>query len=278
MNNKKKKVKWGNVVVHIVLIAGAILMILPFIWMILTSLKTVGETTRIPIQIFPDKPIFDNYKQVLNLLPFGRLYFNTIVLMLIRVACALVFCSMAGYAFARLNFPLKNLLFGLVLMQMMIPSQVFIIPQYMMVAKLHKLNSMFALVFPGIVSSFGGFLRRQTYMGLPKELEEASLLDGCNRWKAFTRIMLPLSKSSLCSLGVFTALFAWKDLMWPLIVNADMEMMTLSAGLASLQGQYDTNYPVLMAGAVISTIPIIIVYAFLQKYFVQGIALTGSKG
>lgn len=273
ISSKKRQ----NFLVHIVLIIGAFIMVVPFIWMVLSSFKSNEEISRIPITIWPYEFILDNYISALNLLPFVDLYTNTLVLIFWRVLCAVVFCSMAGYAFARVNFKGRNILFALVIAQMMIPSQVFIIPQYIMVSNLKMLNTMFALVFPGIVSAFGTFLLRQAYMSMPREMEEAAVLDGCNRFQVFYKIMLPLSTTSLSSLAVFTALFAWKDLMWPLIVNIDINMMTLSPGISSLQGQYEMNYNIVLAGTVLATVPIIIIYAFLQKRFIQGIALSGTK-
>lgn len=267
----------GNLIIHIVLILGAITMILPFVWMILTSLKTVGESTQIPVKIFPEILRWKNYSEVLRLLPFGKFYLNTILMIFWRVICACLFSSMAAYALARLNFPGKNIFFFLVLMQMMVPSQIFIIPQFMIAQKLGILNTVSALVLPGIVSAFGTFLLRQFFMGIPKEMEEAALLEGCNRWQIFWKIMLPMAKSGLIALGIFTSLFAFKDLMWPLIVNMSIDKMTLASGLASLQGQFSSNYPQLMAGSMLAIWPMLIIFIVFQKRFVQGIASTGSK-
>ena len=184
---------------------------------------------------------------------------------------------MAGYAFAKLEFPCKKLLFSLVLMQMMLPSQIFIIPQYQMLAKMGATNSIFALVFPGLVSAFGTFFLRQAYLGIPNEIAEAAYLDGCNKWQTFVKVMLPLTGPSMAALAIFTAVFAYADLMWPLICNTDLNMMTLSAGLSTLNGQYTTNFPVLMAGSLLAMIPMVILYLIFQKQFIQGIAMTGGK-
>ena len=147
-----------------------------------------------------------------------------------------------------MQFPFKNLLFGIVLLQMMVPGQIFIVPQYMMLSKINMLNTVFALVFPALVSAFGTFLLRQQYMSLPKELEEAAILDGCNLWQTFIKIMVPITKSTIASLAIFTALFAWKDLMWPLIANNDLNHMPLSAGLSVLQGVCHTNKGAMIGG------------------------------
>lgn len=267
----------SKALVYAALIAGSITMIFPFAWMLLTSFKTQAESMAIPPQIFPAQWNFDNFVKALQSLPFWNLYINTFLLIFFRVICAVVFSSMAGYAFAKLEFPCKNLLFGLVLMQMMLPSQIFIIPQYQMLAKIGLTNTIFALVFPGLVSAFGTFFLRQAYMGIPNEIAEAAYLDGCTKWQTFTKVLLPLTKSGIAALAIFTAVFAYADLMWPLICNTDLNMMTLSAGLSTLNGQYTTNFPVLMAGSLLAMIPMVILYLLFQKQFIEGIAMTGGK-
>ena len=269
--------KLSTALIYAALIAGSITMIFPFAWMLLTSFKTQAESMAIPPQIFPAQWNFDNFVKALESLPFWNLYVNTFLLIFFRVICAVVFSSMAGYAFAKLEFPCKNLLFGLVLMQMMLPSQIFIIPQYQMLAKMGMTNTIFALVFPGLVSAFGTFFLRQAYMGIPNEIAEAAYLDGCTKWQTFTKVLLPLTKSSIAALAIFTAVFAYADLMWPLICNTDLNMMTLSAGLSTLNGQYTTNFPVLMAGSLLAMIPMVILYLLFQKQFIEGIAMTGGK-
>lgn len=253
-------------------------MIVPFIWMALTSFKTISEATQMnPFVIFPSKWRLDAFKSVIRKMNFLRLYWNTLVLIAGRVICAVLTATMAGYALGRLKFPGKDLAFGIVLFQMMVPAQIFIIPQYLMVSKMGLLNTSFALIFPGLVTAFGTFLLRQAYMGLPKDLEEAAILDGCNIGQIFLHVMLPLTKSSMVALGIFTALFAFKDLMWPLVVNTEQTTMPLSAALAKLQGQFVTNFPELMAASLLACIPMIIIYILFQRQFVEGIATSGSK-
>ena len=266
MDSLSRNRKIATALVYLVLAAGAVLMIFPFVWMLLTSFKSMAESIQIPPTILPAKWLVENYSNALESLPFIRLYINTALLILLRVACAVAFSSAAGYAFAKLKFPGKNALFSLVLIQMMLPSQIFIIPQYQMLAKLSLTNTIFALVFPGLVSAFGTFFLRQAYMGIPDELGEAAYLDGCTRWQTFIKVMMPLTKSSMAA-----------DLMWPLIANTDLNMMTLSAGLSTLRGQFTTNYPVLMAGSLLAMIPMVILYLVFQKQFIEGIAMTGGK-
>ena len=262
---------------YLALILGSITMIFPFVWMLLTSFKTQAESMAIPPQILPSQWNFDNFVMALESLPFVNLYINTGLLIFFRVLCAVVFSSMAGYAFAKLEFPFKKALFGIVLIQMMLPSQIFIIPQYLMLARAGLTNSIFALVFPGLVSAFGTFFLRQAYLGIPNEISEAAYLDGCTKWQTFYKVMLPLTGASMAALAIFTAVFAYSDLMWPLICNIDLKMMTLSAGLSTLNGQYTTNFPVLMAGSLLAMIPMVILYLIFQKQFIQGIAMTGGK-
>lgn len=278
MNTSMKSSKrLSTTLTYVVLVLGSVLMVFPFVWMILTSFKTQAEAMAIPPQIFPSAWQLSNFTTALASLPFVNLYVNTGLLIVFRVICAVLFSSMAGYAFAKLEFPCKNLLFGIVLVQMMLPSQIFITPQYLMLAHMGLTNTIFALVFPGLVSAFGTFFLRQTYLGIPNEIAEAAYLDGCNKWQTFVKVMFPLTGSSCAALAIFTAVFAYSDLMWPLICNTDLNKMTLSAGLSTLNGQYTTNFPVLMAGSLLAMIPMVILYLIFQKQFIQGIAMTGGK-
>lgn len=274
MKIKTKK----NAGVYLALVLMAFIMILPFVWSVLTSFKTQAEALRIPPQILPSSWSFKNYKAVSEILPFATFFINTFLMVIFRVLGSVFFSALAAYAFARLEFPFKNFLFTIVLLQMMVPGQIFILPQYMIVSKLGWLDSIKALVLPGIVSTFGTFLMRQFFMGIPKDLEEASVLDGCSIWKTFWKVMFPLTKSGLVSVAIFTALFAWKDMMWPLIVNMSIDKMTLSSGLVNLMGQYSVDYPQLMAGSLIAIVPMVILFLFFQKQFVEGIATSGTKG
>ena len=270
------KQKATTALIHIILILISITMLVPFLWMILTAFKTLSESTSVnPFVIFPSEWITDNFSKVIKNMDFPMLYLNTILLILGRVVAAVLTATLAGYAFARLNFRGKNFMFSLVLFQMMVPGQIFIIPQYLMVSNMGMLNTIFALVFPGLVTAFGTFLLRQAYMGLPRDLEEAARLDGCNIPQTFLYIMAPLTRSSMVALGIFTAVFAYKDLMWPLICNKDV--MPLSAALAKMQGQYASNYPQLMAASLLACIPMIVLYLIFQKQFIEGIATSGGK-
>ena len=268
----------SQAVIYLILILVSIIMIVPFVWMFLTAFKTTAETTQIdPFVIVPAVWQTQNFSNVVKAMDFVRLYANTLGMIALRILCAVLTATLSGYAFARLEFKGKNIMFGVVLLQMMIPVQIFIIPQYVMVSKLHLTNTLFGLLFPGLVTAFGTFLLRQAFMQLPKDLEEAARLDGCNIPKTFLYVMAPLTKSAMVALGIFTAVFAYKDLMWPMIVCPDNRATTLASALAKMNGQYQQKYPELMMAALISCVPMIVIYIIFQKQFVEGIATSGGK-
>lgn len=272
------KDKANGILIHVILIVVAFVMIVPFLWMFLTAFKTIGEATSInPFVIFPSSWKLDSFLNVWKNYNFLVLYKNTLLMIFFRVVCAVLTATMAGYAFGRMNFPGKNIAFTLVMIQMMVPAQIFIIPQYVMVSKLGLLNTLFALVFPGVVTAFGTFLLKTSFQGLPKDMEEAAMVDGCNFGQRFLLVMAPLTRSAMVSLGIFTAVFAFKDLMWPMIVCSEASTTTLSAALAKMQGQFSSNYPELMAAALMVCLPMIIIYVIFQKQFVEGIATSGGK-
>ncbi|MCI9381028.1 MAG: carbohydrate ABC transporter permease [Dorea sp.] len=274
----KSKSNTKKLFIHLALLLGVGITVFPFLWMVLTSFKTVGEAMQIPPTFFPKKFLTDAYTQIISALPFARVYLNTIISTVVTTVIQVLFCSMAAYAFARIEFPFKNAIFVLLLSVLMVPGQIFLIPQYQIIQKLGLLDTIPALFLPNLFSAFGTFLLRQFFMSLPKELEEAALLDGCNRYQIFWRIMLPLTKPGIVSLVIFTAKFAWNDFMWPLIVNTSPKMMTLGPALSTLQGQYTTKYPMQMAGAVMAVIPIIVLFFIFQKQFIEGVAQSGIKG
>ena len=279
MESAKTRDQVNKIIIHVILIIFSFIMLVPFAWMILTALKTNGEAISVdPFYIFPASGWhWENFVKCWQSYNFFILYKNTLLMIVWRVVCACLTATMAGYAFGRLKFPGKKILFSLVLIQMMVPAQIFIIPQYLMVSKLGWLNSMAGLVFPGAVTAFGTYLLKTGYQGLPKDLEEAAGIDGCHIGQKFLRIMMPLTKSSMVSLGIFTAVFAFKDLMWPMIVCTNSETTTLSAALAKMQGQYLNDYPTMMASAVLAVLPMVIIYVIFQKQFVAGIATSGGK-
>lgn len=274
----KNKINISVVLIYAVLILGILITVFPFIWMLLTSLKTQGEAVRVPPSVFPAKAMFENYANVFEKVPYGKMYMNTIISAVVTVTGQVLLCSMAAYAFARIEFPFRNIIFTLLLAILMVPGSFFILPQYLIIQKMGLLNTIPALFMPNLFSAFGTFLLRQFFMSLPDELEDAAMLDGCNHFQIYYKIMLPLVKSGLVALGILTLRFAWNDLMWPLIVNTSAEKMTLSAGLSYLQGQFITDYPTMMAGAMMAVLPLLIAFAIFQKQFIEGVALSGIKG
>lgn len=272
------KAKLNHFFVHLVLLAGIIVVVFPFLWMIFTSFKTNGEAMRIPPTVLPEQWVTTAYTEILDALPFATVYMNTIISTVVTTAVQVAFCAMAAYAFARIEFPFRNAIFVLILSVLMVPGQIFLIPQYLIIMKLGLLDTIPALFLPNLFSAFGTFLLRQFFMSLPKELEEAALLDGCNRYQIFGKIMLPLVKPGIVSLVIFTAKFAWNDFMWPLIVNTTPNKMTLGPALSTLRGQYTTQYPMQMAGAVMAVIPLVVLFFIFQKQFIEGVAQSGIKG
>lgn len=260
------------------LIFVSLLMVGPFIWMFMTSLKTYDETIATPMLWFPEKAQWINFSLVAEKYPFFTLYLNTLIVALGTVVSQLLFASMAAYAFARLNFPFKNVIFLGMLALLMVPSQIFLISQFNIMVKLNLTNTIEALIIPNMFTVFGVFLLRQFFAAIPMELEDAARIDGAGTFRIYWQIMIPLVTPGLVALGILTMIGSWKELLWPLIVNSDMDKMTLSAGLAYLIGEHTTYYQEVMAGAVISVLPMVIIFAFFQRKFVESIAQTGIKG
>lgn len=284
MSEQKTGSRWlplwgpGSAGAHTILVIGALILAGPFVWEILTSFKSLTEIAEIPPTILPASWRTANYRDVFAGLPFAAMFVNSAVNAVARTLAQLLLCSMAAYAFARIEFPGRKILFGIFLSVLLVPTQLLVIPQYQIIENLHLLNTLPALFLPGMFSAFGTFLLRQFFLGLPSELEEAARLDGANPLRIYWSIMLPLARPGLMALGILTLLWSWNDLFWPLIVTTDTRKMPLSVGLASLQGQYTTNYPVLMAGSLLATLPVIVAFIIMQKQVIEGIAFTGSKG
>ena len=277
---------------HLLLAAGAVTMILPFLWMLSTSLKPESQIFRFPPVWIPGNWEWRNYRAAMEAAPFGRYFLNTAIFATAATISNLLFCSMAAYAFARLRFRGRDVLFILVLGTMMIPGQVTMVPVFIMLkhwplaggndllgAGGHGLlNSFTGLVLPGAVGAFGIFLLRQFFTTLPCELEDAARIDGCSEAGIYWRIILPLSRPALATLGIFTFTAAWNEFLWPLLIMSKDSMKTLQVGLQVFQTQYVTRWDLLMAGTVVVTIPVLIIFLAGQRYFTKGIALSGIKG
>ncbi|MFC7581368.1 carbohydrate ABC transporter permease [Schaalia naturae] len=261
---------------HAVLIIGAATIVVPFLWMFTTSLQTRAETYT-NVSIWPTSWHWENYARAWESAPFAQYYLNSALMSVGIVAGHLVFDSLAAYAFARLEFPLKRPLFAILMATMMVPTFVTIIPTYSIVAGLGWIDTLAALVVPRLADVFGIILLRQYFLSIPVELEEAARIDGCSRAGTFFRIVLPLSGPSLATLALFSFLFAWNDFLWPLLVtNADAHR-TIQIGLQAFVGRYGTSWNYLMAGTLSATIPSVIVFAVFQKALVRGMATTGLK-
>jgi len=267
---------------YVILILVALMMLVPFIWMIATSLQPSGTQFSYPPQLLPQKIDWSNYTRLFTLAPFGQYFANTAFITALTVLGQLLLCSMAAYGFARLNFIGRDIIFMLYLATMMIPFQITMIPLYLMVFKIGWVNTYQGMIVPGISSAYGIFLLRQALLTIPRDYHDAARIDGAGEWRIFTRIFLPLIGPALATLGVFAFMGAWTDLLWPLLIARDQTIWTLELGLAyfnaSSSAFQQTNWPLVMAAAVLVMLPVLIVYFFAQRYFVAGISLSGVKG
>ena len=277
MMDSKKKNRISNLILHIFLIIGCVISIFPFIWMITTAFKGQADVFSTKLVIFPTEWKIENFNKAITTIPFGRFYLNTLIITIARVFGQLVIASMAGYSFARLNFPGRDVLFWAVMAAMMVPFQVTLVPNYILLSKLGWLDSYKGLIIPSLVSSFGIFMLRQFFLTIPKDLEDAAKVDGCNPFQTFFLVCLPLAKPILSSFGFLVALWSWNDFIWPLIVTRSAKMQTLSVALSLLQGQYVSDFGVLMAAATMTIMPMIILFVFAQKFVIEGITMSGLK-
>jgi multiple sugar transport system permease protein len=262
---------------HVSLILVSFVAIFPFLWMLSTSLKSQNEVFELIPQLVPKAWRFENYADVLDFIPFTRMYLNTIVVSIARVAGEVVFAALAGYAFAQLRFPGRNILFIMVLAILMVPVQVTMVPNYVLLQNLGWLDTYQGLIVPRLFSAFGMFLFRQFFMTMPRELIDAARIDGCNPFQTFRFVALPLAKPIIAAFGFLSFLYAWNDFLWPLIVVSSMDMNVLSVGISFFQGQNIANVPLMMAASTMAIMPIVVIFAVAQRHFVEGITLTGLK-
>ncbi|WP_274651077.1 carbohydrate ABC transporter permease [Paenibacillus humicola] len=269
----------AGILLHAVLIFGALIMTLPFIWMLLSAFKDLSQIFLVPPRWIPHPFIWSNFKNSWNYLPFGTAYFNSLYINVIVVAAQLVTCSMAAYAFAKIRFPLRDSLFVLFLATMMVPEQVTIIPLYLIMKWFGWIDTHLPLIVPSsLINAFGVFLLRQFVKSIPPELEEAAIVDGAGRWTLYSRITMPLIKPALSALGIFTFLGMWNSFFKPLIFLNSPEKFTVPMMLNQFRGQYTTDWALLMAASSIAILPVLIVYMIGQRYIIEGVTLTGIKG
>ena len=278
----KKKKSTGAIVrkvlLYVLLIIIGIIMVVPFLWMISTSLKEQYDTVKIPPVWIPNPPRWQNYVDLFTQQPMLQFMLNTIKIVFFVVLGQLFFSSLAAYSFARIKFKGRTVMFFFYIATLMVPGQVTMIPTYLMFAKVGLVDNHIVLILPAFFSAFGVFLLRQFFMSLPKELEEAAEIDGCNPFTTYYRIMLPLIVPAMLTLGVFTLMNTWNDYMGPLIYLTTPEKYTMTLGIAYFKGVYTTQWNLVMAGSVLSVIPILVAYLCAQKYFVEGIAFSGVEG
>ncbi|MFK7692802.1 carbohydrate ABC transporter permease [Paenibacillus sp. HJGM_3] len=269
----------GKIASYIVLYLGALLMLFPFIWMVSTSLKTTGAVGQLPPRLIPDPISWENYKIVWEKVNFGRYTLNSLFIVAVDMVGTLLSCSLVAFGLAMYDFKLRKPLYIAMLATLMIPFQVTLIPSYFIWKSFHMLDSYYPLIIPSFLGgAFGIFLMHQFIKSLPKELYEAAVVDGYSPMGIFWRIYLPLCKPALSALGVFTFMGAWNNTLGPLIYLQNKKLYTLPIGLLYLKNDSEVSTALLMAGAVIVTVPVVIVYLIAQKQFVQGIASTGLKG
>jgi len=266
-----------RILLHACLVVLSLAMVFPFFWMVSSSLKNTNDLYAVPPVLFPRHLLWSNYVYMFTSAPWGVYFFNTVKITVLVVLGQLITCSMAAYAFARLRFPGRDLIFAVYLGTIMIPYTVTMIPLFKIIKTLGWVNTHYALIVPALTSAFGTFLLRQFFLNLPQELEQAAMIDGCGYPRIFWHIILPNSRAALAALAIFTSLGTWNDFLTPLIyINSD-QLKTLTLGLATFQGTYTTQWSYLMAGTVIVTLPMILIFLAAQRQFVQGVAMSGLK-
>jgi multiple sugar transport system permease protein len=274
MRIKEKVLNWS---LFCLMVIVAFIMLVPFFWMFSTSLKSLGEVFEYPPKWIPSQPRWENYARVWSVVPFSRYLLNSVIVSGSITLLHLLVASLSAFAFARLNFPGRDKLFLLYLATLMVPGQVTMIPNFILIKLLRLTDTYTGLILPNVFTAFGVFLLRQFFMTIPKDYEDAARIDGASRFYIYSRIILPLSVPALSTLAVFTFVFQWNNLLWPLIVVSKDSMKTITIGLASFQGMYGTTWNLLMAAAVMGILPSIVAFLIGQRFLIKGITLTGLK-
>ena len=276
MNNKRKQLI-VKIVAHLVLLLGAITMLVPFIWMLSSSVKSLGEVYVFPPTLFGEKIVWENYTKISSRFDYLAYFLNSVKVSAWVVIFQVFTSATAGYVFAKLNFKGRDRIFTLYLATMMIPFHVTVITNFLQMSMYGLVNTLWSLMLPASVSAFGTFLMRQFFVTVPNELIEAAKIDGCNPFKTFLQICFPMAKPTIATLSIFCFMNVWNDYFTPLIYVNDSRKYTLPLGLASMKGMYSTDWPVLMASSVISVLPVLIAFLFAQDAFVKGVMMTGMK-
>lgn len=267
----------GHLLLHIVLLSLGVIFLLPFVWSVSTSLKPMSDLFQVTPNLIPSQIRWQNYQDVLDYVPFVRIYANTIIVTVLRVIGQVFLASLAAFAFSRMQFPGRDLLFFLLLAGLMVPQQVLMIPNYAMMRQVGWLDTYQGLVVPLLFSSFGVFLLRQYFLSIPADFQEAATLEGANPFQIYWQIYLPLARPALAAFAFLVIQWSWNEFLWALIMTSRTEMQVLSVGVALFQGQYFTNNALLMAAANMATIPVLLLFLFFQRQLVEGITLSGLK-
>ena len=269
----------ANVLAHVILILGSIAMAAPFVWMISGSLKSLGELFLYPPRWIPKYWAWKNYIRIWSIAPFARYFFNSFEITILGTVGQILSCSLAAFAFARLRFKGREVIFVILLATLMLPFQLTIIPVFYIMFKLGWIDTHLPLIIPAFCGgAYGTFLIRQFFMTIPQELDDAAKIDGCSPFRIFSFIYFPLSKPVLATLAVFNFMWRWNDLYGPLLFLHSPAKMTVTVGISAIQGQYWSDIPLLMAGSLISLVPTIALFLVMQRYFIQGVVLSGIKG
>lgn len=269
--------RWvGQAVIYTLLIVGGIVMVFPFVWMIATSLKPATEVFL--GKFLPEAPTLDNYAKVFVKVPFARWYLNSLIVASLVTLSVAFFDSLTGFALAKYEFRGKNVIFAFILSTLMVPTEMLIIPWFILSNSLNWVDTYWGIMFPGVMTAFGAFLMKQFMEGVPSELLDAARIDGLSEFGLFWRIAMPLVKPALAALCIFTFLGNWNAFLWPVIITEKMDMRTVPVGLSFFSGEAGSAWELIMAGASMATIPVLIVFLFFQRQIIRGIALTGLKG
>lgn len=268
------RVRWWT---YALVIAVGLVILVPFAWMVATGLMTTGQTFQVPPNLIPAPATLDGTREVFDRIPFPTLLLNTILVSTGRAALTLIICSMAAYALAIIKVPGGQVVLVVILALLMVPGDIFIVPNFAIIASLRLTDTLVALFLPSVFDVFGVYLLYQFFRGVPRELIEAARIDGASHLRILTTIVVPVARSGMVSLAILTVLFEWKDLLWPLVVNRSIDKLTLGPGLALLRGTYTTDWNVVMAAGVMAALPMILIFLVLQKQFITSFARSGLK-
>jgi multiple sugar transport system permease protein len=277
MNGHPRSNLFPRLLLHLALLTVGVIFLLPFVWSISTSLKPISDLFQVTPKLIPSQLRWQNYVDVLDFVPFARMYANTIIVTVARVVGQVFLASLAAFAFSRLRFPGRDLLFFILLAGLMVPQQVLMIPNYALMRQLGWLDSFQGLIVPLLFSAFGTFLLRQFFLSIPADFQEAATLEGANPFQIYWQIYLPLARPALAAFAFLVIQWSWNEFLWALIMTSRTEMQVLSVGIALFQGQYFTNNALLMAAANMGTIPVLILFLVFQRQLVEGITLSGLK-